>query len=160
MLMGRKLAVAASTALLLLAVRAAFAAPNSSDDKEKERVLRRLDEAAKNFHSTAADFQFDSVETDPIPDKDVQSGVVYYERTGKSFRMAAHIRAENKKPIDKVYVFSGGVFKLFEGGNLNQVTTYAQASLARGVKGLFDAAVGTRQVGISVEDEEGVAQKR
>ena len=113
---------------MLFAARAAVAAPGTSDDKEKDKVLRRLDAAAANFHSTSADFQFDSVQTDPIPDKDVQTGTVYYERTGKNFRMAAHIREDNRKKIDKMYVFSGGVFKLHEGGNVNQVTTFAQAS--------------------------------
>jgi outer membrane lipoprotein-sorting protein len=125
---ARRLVVAASIALLLLAVRAAIAAPATSEEKERERVLRRLDEAAKNFHSTSADFEFDSVTTDPIYEKDVQTGTVYYERTGKDFRMAAHIREDNKKRIEKVYTFSQGVFKLFEGGNINQVTTYSQVS--------------------------------
>jgi len=55
-------------ALLLLAVRPAFAAPD-----QKDEVLRRLDEAARNFRSTSADFEFDSVETDPIPDKDARA---------------------------------------------------------------------------------------
>lgn len=123
---ARRLVVAASIALLLMAVRAAIAAPSAAD--EKDRVLRRLDEAAKSFHSTSADFEFDSVTTDPIYEKDVQTGTVYYERTGKDFRMAAHIREFNQKKIEKVYMFSGGVFKLFEGGADNQVTTYTQAS--------------------------------
>src|SRR5664279_1852580 len=104
MLKTRKLVVAVSIAMLVLAVRGIFAAPATSDEKEK--VLRRLDEAAVNFHSTSADFEFDSVQTDPIPDKDVQTGTVYYERTGKNFRMAAHIREANKKKIEKVYTFS------------------------------------------------------
>lgn len=123
---GKKVVVAASIAMLLLVARAAFAAPAASEEKEK--VLRRLDESAKNFHSTSADFEFDSVTTDPIFEKDVQTGTVYYERTGKNFRMAAHIREDNKKKIEKVYMFSGGVFKLFEGGAVNQVTTYSQVS--------------------------------
>ena len=125
---GRKIAIAASIALLLFAVRAAVAAPAATEEKEKERVLRQLDAAAKNFHSTSADFQFDSVQTDPIPDKDIQSGTVYYERTGKNFRMAAHITKDNNKPVEKKYMFIGGVFKLFEGGNVDQVTTYSQVS--------------------------------
>ena len=60
---------------------ASFAAPG--DEKELEKVLRKLDVAAAKFHSTSADFQFDSVETDPVPDTDVQKGTVYYERTEK-----------------------------------------------------------------------------
>jgi len=111
---------------LVLAVPVSFAAPANS--VEKDKVLRRLDAAAANFHSTSADFQFDSVETDPIYDKDVQKGTVYYERKDKSFRMAAHIKEANGKPAHKVYSYSNGVFKLFEGGAVNQVTTYSKVS--------------------------------
>jgi len=125
---GRKIVVAASIAMLLLAAGAAVAAPAANEEKEKERVLRQLDAAAKNFHSTSADFEFDSVTTDPIPDKDVQSGTVCYERTDKTFRMAAHITKNNNKQVEKKYMFVGGVFKLFEGGNVDQVTTYSQVS--------------------------------
>jgi len=121
-----RLVFAASLALLLLPAAAAFAAPATPDEKDK--VLRRLDEAARNFRSTAAEFEFDTVETDPVPDKDVQRGIVYYERKGASFQMAAHIREFNKKPVMKVYSYSGGVFKLFEGGNTDQVTTYSKVS--------------------------------
>ncbi|MGO9316731.1 MAG: LolA family protein [Terracidiphilus sp.] len=104
-------------ALLLLAVCPAVAASDKKDE-----VLRRLDQAATSFHSTSADFQFDSVETDPIPDKDVQKGTVYYERKGSAFQMAAHINEENGKPVPKVYVYSGGVGRLYE-QLIDQVTT-------------------------------------
>jgi outer membrane lipoprotein-sorting protein len=118
---GTKLVFAASLLLAMLPVRAVFAA------EDKESVLRRLDAAAANFHSTAADFQFDSVQTDPVPDKDIQKGTVYYERKGKAFQMAAHIRELNGKPSPKVYSYAGGLFKLFE-KSTNQVTTFARAS--------------------------------
>jgi outer membrane lipoprotein-sorting protein len=121
--LAKRFIVAASIAVLLLAASAAFAAPAD----EKDRVLRRLDEAARNFHSTSADFQFDSVQTDPIYDKDIQRGTVYYKRTGSTFQMAAHVNEHNGKPSPKIYGFSGGVFRLFEVG-LNQVTTYKKAS--------------------------------
>ena len=115
-------------AVLLLAASPVFAAPDApgEKEKEKERVLRALDEASKNFHSTSAGFEFDSVTTEPIPDKDVQKGVVYYERKGGSFQMAAHIREENGKPVPKVYVYSGGVVRLYE-QLINQVTTLTKA---------------------------------
>jgi hypothetical protein len=86
MLLGRKLVIAAVVALLLLPTRAAFAA----DDLQ--RVLHELDVAAATFHSTTAEFEFDSIQTDPVPDKDVQKGTVYYERTGNAFQMGIHIR--------------------------------------------------------------------
>jgi outer membrane lipoprotein-sorting protein len=124
MRLGKNFVFAAAIALALLPVRAAFAAP--SNDKELEGVLRRLDAAAASFRSTSADFEFDSVQTDPVPDKDVQQGAVYYERKGKEFQMAAHIREFNGKPAPKVYAYSDGVLKLYEKG-IDQVTTFAKA---------------------------------
>lgn len=91
-------------------------------------VLASLDASSARFKSTAADFEFDSVQTDPIPDKDVQKGKIYFERTGSSFQMAAHIDQINGKPVPKIYTYAKGVFKLWEGGSLNQVTTFAKAS--------------------------------
>jgi outer membrane lipoprotein-sorting protein len=120
---GRKLVIAALMAVLLLAARAASAAP--ADEKAKDAVLRRLDAAAANFHSTSADFEFDSITTDPIPDKDVQKGTVYYERNGKAFQMAAHIETENGRPEPKIYGIFAGVVKLYE-KLTNQVTTFSK----------------------------------
>ena len=111
----RKFLLAASAALLILPLPAASAA----DDLQS--VLHRLDVAAAKFHTTTADFEFDSIQTDPIPDKDVQKGTVYYERKGNAFQMAAHIHEVNGKPGFKVYTYSGGMLKLYE-QKINQVT--------------------------------------
>ena len=99
-----------------LALPSAFAA-----DKEPERVLHKLDAAARNFHTTAADFQFDSYETDPIPDKDTQRGRIYYQRNGSAIQMAVHVAEHNGKPDGKVYTYVNGVFRLFE-PKMNQIT--------------------------------------
>ena len=123
MLLKRKLVYIALTALFLWPGLTAPAAPAAGDDLD--RVLRRLDAAAANFHSTAADFEFDSVETDPVEDKDVQKGTVYYERKGSAFQMAAHIREVNGKPVPKTYAYSAGVVRLYE-KLTNQVTTFSK----------------------------------
>ena len=47
----------------------------------------------------SAGFQFDSYQTDPVPDKTTQKGTIYYERNGKNFQMAAHIDEENGKQV-------------------------------------------------------------
>ena len=70
-----KLAFAASIALFLLPAPAALAA-----QKDLKEVLSQLDAAAANFRSTSADFEFITEQTDPVPDKDVQKGTVYYKR--------------------------------------------------------------------------------
>jgi len=125
MLGKRKIVLAGSLALLLLAAHAGFAV--TPEDTEREKVLRKLDIAAANFRSTAADFQFDTVTTDPIPDTEVQKGTVYYERKGSAFQMAAHIREVNGKPVPKVVVVSGGTIKLYE-QLIDQVTILSKLS--------------------------------
>jgi outer membrane lipoprotein-sorting protein len=121
--MGRKL-----LGFLLAAVAATTVAAAGARAEDLNSVLRKLDAAAANFHSTAADFKFESVTTDPIPETEVQTGTVYYERKGTAFQMAAHIKAVDGKPVPKTYMFSGGEFKLWEGGALDQVTTFAKAN--------------------------------
>jgi outer membrane lipoprotein-sorting protein len=119
---ARKLLLFAVTiALLGLPGRAVFAA----DDLQQ--ILHQLDDAATKFRSTQADFEFDSVQTDPIPETDVQKGRVYYERKGNDFQMAAHIEDVNGKPVPKVYMYSDGRVRLFE-PMIDQVTTITKAS--------------------------------
>ena len=117
----RKLVFAASIALALLPLRAAWAADNL------ESVLRKLDAAAANFHTTSAEVEFVTVTTQPIYDKDVQKGATYYKREGSTFQWAAHIREVNGKPVPKVVVLSGGTLKLYE-KLIDQVTTITKLS--------------------------------
>jgi len=107
-----------------------FAAPlcRTAAAQDLKTVLGKLDAAAANFRSTSADFQIDSYQTDPVPDKTTQKGSVYYARRGSDFQMAAHISEENGKPVPKIYTYSKGVFRLFE-KLTNQVTTYKNDKL-------------------------------
>ncbi|MGB6973724.1 MAG: outer membrane lipoprotein-sorting protein [Terracidiphilus sp.] len=120
-----KLALFAALALFLVPAPDARAAGSHNADS-LATVLHRLDLAAARFHSTSADFVFQSIQTDPIPDTDTQKGSVYYERKGSSFQMAAHIGEINGRAIPKIYKYSGGVFELYE-PVLNQVTRFARA---------------------------------
>jgi outer membrane lipoprotein-sorting protein len=90
-------------------------------------TLAKLDAAAAKFKSTSADFQFDSVQTDPVPDTEVQKGTAYYQRKAGAFQMAAHITEVNGRKVPKVYVYSDGKLKLDE-PLINQVTTLSGAS--------------------------------
>ena len=95
---------------------AAFlAAPVVARAEDLSSVLARLNAASKKFHSTAASFEFDTEQTDPIPDTDIQKGVVYYERSGSTFKMAAHIHEHNGRPSPGAYSFLGGVLRFFDG---------------------------------------------
>lgn len=100
----------------------AFSALHASA-QDMKTVLAKLDASAASFHATSADFQFDSYQTDPVPDKDTQKGTVYYQRNGNNFQMAAHISEENGKPVPKVYKYAKGEFQLYE-KIPDQVTTY------------------------------------
>ena len=107
--------------LSLTSSRSAFAA----DDLQG--VLRQLDVAAQKFHTTSADVEFDSITTEPIEDKDVQTGAEYFERIGNTYRMGVHIKDDNGHPAPKTVVSSGGTIKLYE-QLPNQVTTLTKFS--------------------------------
>jgi hypothetical protein len=90
-------------------------------------VLAKLDAAAKNFHTTTASFEFDTVQTDPIPDTDTQTGTVYYQHSGTTFQMAAHITGDNGHPAAKAYIFSNDVLRESDTGKASDAKTYTQA---------------------------------
>ena len=116
-----KLIAAAALLMLALPVRSAFAADDLA------RVLHELDTAAASFRSTSADFQFDTYQTDPIPEKDTQKGTAYYDRKGTVFQIAAHINEINGKPSPRMYMYSNGMLRLFE-PLIDQVTSFKNAS--------------------------------
>jgi outer membrane lipoprotein-sorting protein len=108
--------------LILIPGRAVFAA----DDLNS--VLSKLNAAAANFHTTSADVEFDTVQTEPVPDTDVQKGAVYYQRTGSNFHMGVHIATDDGQPAPKVLVCcESGSIKLYEKGS-DQVTTLNKLS--------------------------------
>jgi outer membrane lipoprotein-sorting protein len=114
-----------AAAVLSAAVLCAPAA-HAADDLSS--VLSRLDSAAAKFHTTTADVEFDSAQTDPIPDTDVQKGTVYYQRTGSTFQMGVHIETDNGQPAPKVIVCCAkGSIQLYE-KLPNQVTTLGKLS--------------------------------
>ncbi|HWG19811.1 MAG TPA: hypothetical protein VG225_04710 [Terracidiphilus sp.] len=109
-------------AAVVLPAATAFAA----DDLNS--VLRRLNAAAAGFHTTAADVEFDSVQTDPVPDTEVQKGTVYYRRAGATFQMGVHIDSDNGRPAPKVVVCCAkGTIQVYD-KVVNQVTTLTKLS--------------------------------
>jgi outer membrane lipoprotein-sorting protein len=110
---------------LVVSATSAFAAGDLN------ATLAKLDAAAAKFKSTSAEFQFDSVLTDPIPDTEVQKGTAYYQRKGNGFQMAAHIREVNGRKVPKTFVYADGKLKLDE-PLINQVTTLSSVSQYEG----------------------------
>lgn len=121
MMQSKKLLFATAIALVIFSVRTAFAADNL------QTVLRKLDAASAKFHTTSADFEFDTVMTIPIYDRDVQTGSVYYKRDPHNAQAAVHVAQVNGRPVPKVIVSSGGSIKLFE-KLVNQVTILTRFS--------------------------------
>jgi len=91
-------------------------------------VLAKLNTAAQGFRSVSADCKVESVTTQPIEDTETQTGLVYYDRAGKSFKMAAHIHNVNGQPVSKSYVYAEGQVKLWDGPPVDQVTTLTKLS--------------------------------
>jgi outer membrane lipoprotein-sorting protein len=116
---------------VLLGLGAVLSGTSAFAAGDLKATLAKLDEAAAKFKSTSADFQVDSVITDPIPDTEIQIGTAYYQRKGNTFQMAGHIREVNGKKVPKVYVISDGKVKLDE-PLINQVTTLSKVSQYEG----------------------------
>jgi outer membrane lipoprotein-sorting protein len=117
-----KLVLSAAIFLLLLPGRVVFAA------EDLNSVLAKLDAAAARFHTTTADFEFDTVQTQPVPDTDVQKGMVGFQRTGTTFQMGVHINQVNGQTVPKVIVCcTGGSVKMYE-KLVDQVTTLSKLS--------------------------------
>jgi outer membrane lipoprotein-sorting protein len=95
------------------------AVPVSAEADDLNSVLARLDVAAKKFHSVSASVVFDTEQSDPVPDTDIQNAIAYYERTGGSFRMAAHIHEHNQRPTNTAYNYTGGALHFFDGTDVH-----------------------------------------
>jgi outer membrane lipoprotein-sorting protein len=107
-------------------------------------VLQKLDVAAKDFHTTSANVEFDSILTDPVPDTDVQKGMAYYQRSGTTFQMAGHINEHNNHPNGKIYIFSHGVFRISDTGKEADTKAYNQAGKYEGYLMLGFGASGSQ----------------
>jgi outer membrane lipoprotein-sorting protein len=117
----RKFMFAALLVVAVLGVKPAFAA----DDLQS--VLHKLDVASQKFHTASADVEFDSVTTEPIYDKDVQTGTADFKREASSYEMSVHIEKDNGREVPKVIVSSDGKIRLYE-KLTNQVTTLTKFS--------------------------------
>lgn len=115
------LPIAAALTFALCFIPSALAADNL------QSVLNRLDQAAASFHTTTADFVFDTETVEPIADTDIQQGIVYYERSGAAFKMAAHIDKANGAPVTRAYAYLDGRLSYYDQPT-NQVTRINSAS--------------------------------
>lgn len=113
--------------LALLPARPACAADQPAAAGNLQQVLAQLDQASKGFRTATADFESKSIQTEPVPDTDIMTGTVYYERRGGQERMAAHVTQRDGHPYGMDYNYVRGVFQLYD-HQLNQVRKMQNAS--------------------------------
>lgn len=94
-------------------------APASGD---LNHVLTQLDSAAAKFHSATANFQWDQFER-VVSSTDTQAGVIYYEGSGSSARVAIDIETADGQPAKKTIVYSNGVAQFFQ-PQIDQMTVF------------------------------------
>jgi outer membrane lipoprotein-sorting protein len=111
-----------SLALLAVALFLACAANAQNNPAALETVLKKMDAAAANFHTTTADFQWDQF-TRVIGATDTQSGKIYFRRNGKNIEMFADVQTLNGKPEPKEVLFSDSKLRLYE-PKIEKVTVY------------------------------------
>jgi outer membrane lipoprotein-sorting protein len=67
-------------------------APKPEDPAALDAVLKRMDAAAANFRSTQANFEWDNYQRVIDEVDDVETGVIYYRRSGKDIEMMAEVK--------------------------------------------------------------------
>jgi len=92
--------------------------PNSPDTCLLECVLKKMDEAAANFHTTQADFIWDQYQR-VVDETDTQKGTVYYRRSGTQIEMMAEI----KEPDAKFVLYKDGKLQVYQ-PRIEQVIQY------------------------------------
>ena len=102
-------------------IASAFLPPpqNPGDADDLATVLKKMDVAAAGFRTTQAEFEWDRYEKVIDEVDDIQSGTIYYRRTGKEIEMKADIT----KPDRKYVLFSGGMIRMYL-PKPDQVTVY------------------------------------
>lgn len=81
-------------------------------------VLKKMDEAAANFHTTQADFVWDQYQK-VVDETDTQKGTVYYRRSGTQIEMMAEI----KDPDTKYVLYKDGKLQVYQ-PKIEQVLVY------------------------------------
>jgi outer membrane lipoprotein-sorting protein len=80
-----------------------------ADSGNLDAVLKKMDATAASFRTTQAEFEWDRYEKVIDEVDDIQSGTIYYRRTGKEVQM----KAEITKPDRKYVLVSDGKIKMY-----------------------------------------------
>ena len=119
------------TAVSLAAGLLGFSAappPKPADSPELQSVLRKMDAVAATFRSAKADFEWDNYQKVIDEIVDIETGTIYYRRSGKDIEMMADVKksgasADTLKPEPKYVLFSEGKIKMYT-PKTDQVTVW------------------------------------
>ena len=84
-----------------------------------DAILKKMDATAAGFRSTQAEFEWDNYEKVIGEVDDIETGTVYYRRTGKAIEMMAEVKKtgtslSDLKPYPKYVLFSEGKIRLYQ----------------------------------------------
>jgi len=91
---------------------------NASNQITLESVLKKMDAVAAGFHTAQAEFEWDHYQKVIDEIVDVDTGTIYYRRTGKDTEMMAEVKktgtsATQLKPEPKYVLFAEGKIKMY-----------------------------------------------
>jgi hypothetical protein len=89
------------------------------DSNPLNAVLKKMDTAAASFRTTQAEFEWDTYQKVIDEVDDVQTGTIYYRRTGKEIEMMADVKQEGSdvktlKSEPKYVLFSQGKVRMYQ----------------------------------------------
>ena len=92
--------------------------PKPADSPELQSVLQKMDAVAANFRTAQADFEWDNYQKVIDEMVDVETGNIYYRRSGKNIEMIADVKksgpsAGELKPDSKSVLFSEGKIRMY-----------------------------------------------
>jgi outer membrane lipoprotein-sorting protein len=101
---------------------------NPADSGNLDTVLKKMDSSATSFRNVQADFEWDSYEKVINEVDEIQTGTIYYRRTGKDIEMMAVVKMAGPapaklKPEPKFVLFKAGKISMYQ-PKPDQVTDY------------------------------------
>jgi outer membrane lipoprotein-sorting protein len=102
--------------------------PKPDDSASLESILRKMDAVSANFHTAQAEFQWEFYQRVIDEIMDVQTGSIYYRRSGKDIDMMANVKkagatASTMKAEPKYVLFSEGKIRMYE-PKIDRITVY------------------------------------
>lgn len=84
-----------------------------------QTVLKKMDATAANFQTAQAEFEWDLYERVIDEIGDIQTGTIYYRRSGKEIEMMAYVKnagsdLKKLKPEPKFVLFSQGKIRMYQ----------------------------------------------